>query len=67
MEMKKVIVKANIEIMVEVPVTVGLEDAEKIALFNVEPLISSINSDLNEMLNDIEIYDCEVISTEELD
>ena len=67
MEMKKVLVKANIEIMVEVPVTVSLEDAEKIALFNMEPLIPSIKSDLNEMMNDIEIYECEVVSTEELD
>ena len=64
--MKSVIVQVNVEILVKVDDDVSLDDATKIALFNCESISSGINSKLNEKMQDIDIMEYEVISSEEM-
>ena len=64
--MKKVLVKASVEILVEVDDDVSLEDAETIALFNVDGIVPQIGTKLNEKMHDLDILEYEVISKEEI-
>ena len=63
--MKEVLVKVNVEILVKVDDDVSLEDATTIALFNCDGIESSIGTKLNEKMQDIDIMEYEVISSEE--
>ena len=64
--MKEVLVKVNVEILVKVDDDVSIEDATAIALFNADGIVSSIGTKLNEKMQDIDIVDYEVTSSEEL-
>lgn len=54
----------TVQISVVVEDDVSIEDAEKIALFNVEPITCGINSDLNDKLDYLEMGHYRVNSSE---
>lgn len=65
--MKTAQFEVTVQITVEVEDEVSIKEAEEIALFNVEPIIGSINSDLNRKMLDIEMGSYQVHSSEFVD
>lgn len=63
--MKQYSVKVDVEILVKVDDDVSLDDATNIALFNVDGIVGSIGTKLNEKMQDIDVVDYEVTSVEE--
>lgn len=59
----KVKVCVNVEIIAEVEDGTSLDDAEQIALHNVDSIQSSISNDLNEKFIDLDIEDYNVVDS----
>jgi hypothetical protein len=62
--MSEFLIKVNVEVLVKVDDDVSIEDATLIALFNVDGIESSISTKLNEKMQDIDVVDYKVISSE---
>ena len=64
--MKEALVRVYVEISVKVDDDVSLDEAIKIALFNVDSISGGINTKLNAKMRDIDIVDYQVISADEI-